>query len=214
MDLPLIAHVGGGTLALVSAAVALSLRKGSKLHKRAGYTFVGAMLIMALPGGVISFVAGKPFDVLSSLLTLYMVATGAMAFRGATKVAFSGFMVLAAVCLTGYLAVELFAMATDVRATDAPAGAGFVFATVLALALLGDYRLARYRYAPRQAMVRHLWRMNFGLLIATGSFFGARPHLFPDWMQTSGLLLLLALAPLLIAAFWGLRVRLRMATRA
>ena len=206
MEIPLIVHIGGGAIGLASATLALFLRKGSKLHKQAGQVFVIAMVSMAIPGGFMAYMAGKPFDVLSSLMTCYMVLTGFTAFKSPARYIPIGLMFVAGVCLTAYLSVELYAVFTNIRATDAPPGAGYVFATILALALLGDYNRFRQPYRPDQIKMRHVWRMNFGLLVATVSFFGARPHLFPVWMQTSGLLVLLAFAPILVLVYWRIKL--------
>jgi len=58
-----------------------------------------------------------------------------------------------------------------------------------------------------QRIVRHLWRMCFGLFIASASVFIARPHLFPAILRRTNVLLLLGVLPLLFMVFWFLRVR-------
>ena len=209
MDWPTLIHVIGGAFGLLFGAAAIVVRKGSERHQLAGQLFVLAMVVMAVPGGLIAYGIGKPFDALSSGLAIYLVVTGGVTFRILT---FAQGLLLSAMgttCLLGYLAVELYAAQTGVRATDAPTGAGYVFATVLALALFGDVKHLRQRLDARALRVRHLWRMNFGLLTATASFFGARPHLFPEWMQTYGLLLALTFAPLAVMVYWRFRYRRR-----
>ncbi|MGI9325516.1 MAG: hypothetical protein ACR2PZ_09880 [Pseudomonadales bacterium] len=200
-------HVGAATLALVAGAVALCARKGAKAHKQSGYVFVASMIVMAIPAGLVSYTTGKPFDVLSSILTCYMVLTGLLAFRMSAKRASIALMSLAGLCISGYVAVEIGTIVTDVRDTDAPVGAGYVFATILGLALWGDFRGLSQSLSPQQVRIRHLWRMSFGLFMATGNLFGVRPHLFPDWMQDSGVLVLLAIAPLLVMVYWRFRLR-------
>jgi len=69
-------HVCSALIALSAAAVAVSVKKGKQPHIGAGYLFVITMIIMAIPAGVLSYQAGKMFDVLSSLLTGYMVEVG------------------------------------------------------------------------------------------------------------------------------------------
>ena len=207
MDWTTIIHVTGGGLALAMGAIALYLHKGSNQHRLAGEVFTGAMVVMAIPGGVISYVAGKPFDALSSLMALYMVLTGGVAFKGVSRMASAAMFASALACIAGYLSVEVGAVLGAGRATDAPVGMGYAFATFLTLAAWGDLRLQSGAYDRRQLMFRHLWRMNFGLFIATGSFFGARPHLFPDWMQTYGVLAALTFAPIAAMLYWRLRIR-------
>ncbi len=213
MDITLAAHIGGGAVGLLMGAVAISTLKGAALHKQTGYVFVSAMLVMALFGSVLSVLEGKPFDVLSSCLTCYMVLTGALAFRSLRLPIIVGLMCFGSGCLLGYISIEVYGLISGVRSTDAPKGAGYVFAIVLALALHGDFRVARPSVSNINKRIRHLWRMNFGLLLATVSFFGARPHLFPEWMQTSGLLLALAFSPVFVMAYWRLKLSIGMKGR-
>jgi hypothetical protein len=73
--------------------------------------------------------------------------------------------------------------------------------------------LFRKTITRTQTLIRHLWRMCFGLFIAAASVFLARPHLFPAFMQKSGALIFLSVLPLLLMLFWFIRVR-RSAPRA
>ena len=195
-DVALYVHVVFAGIGLITGAVALTLTKGSPFHRKSGYVFAVTMIIMAVPALVLSYMAGKPFDVLSSLVTFYMVLTGLFSFRSISKMSSLALVGVAGLCLAGYLTVEFRALVFDVRATDAPPGAGYIFATVLALAIWGDFKrlYSSESASHRKKKIRHLWRMNFALLIATGSFFGARPHLFPEWMQSSGALVLMSLS--------------------
>ena len=206
MDIPLLIHIIAAAIALLAGTTAICASKGGALHRRAGLWFVWGMVIMAVPAAGLSLSIGKPFDFMSSLLSVYLVLSGWLTFttsNGQTRLMLMG---LGGLCFAGYLGVELYAILTGVRATDAPTGAGYIFATVLACALWGDARQQHQGSSKRRQVIRHLWRMNFGLLIATASFFGARPHLFPDWMQTSGLLLGLTVAPLLVMGYWRFRL--------
>jgi uncharacterized membrane protein len=47
-------HIIAGLIGLVSGAVALSTRKGAKLHRKGGMIFVYAMMIVAITGTVSS----------------------------------------------------------------------------------------------------------------------------------------------------------------
>jgi hypothetical protein len=67
--------------------------------------------------------------------------------------------------------------------------------------------LLRGGISGTQRIARHLWRMCFGLFIASGSVFLARQHLFPAILRTTGVLVFLSVAPLLLMIFWLLRVR-------
>ena len=211
---PVLVHIAGGLVAILAGTAAAGFKKGTTRHKYAGYLFILAMTIMAVPAGWISYLDSKPFDVLSSVLTIYMIITGLLAFRASTGCASLALMCLAMLCIAGYLWLELATQITGNRATDAPLGAGYVFATILVLALWGDLTtrrrlLSKQKLSRQKLVVRHLWRMNTGFFMATFNLFGVRPHLFPEWMQSSGLLMLLAFAPLLLMAFWTWRVKMR-----
>ena len=210
---PVFVHIAGGLVGILAGTAAASFKKGTARHKHWGYLFILAMTVMAVPAGWVSYLDGKPFDVLSSVFTLYMILTGLLAFRASTG--FAALMCLATLCIAGYLWLELATQITGHRATDAPVGAGYVFATILVLALWGDVTnrrrvLSKQKLTKQKRLVRHLWRMNTGFFMATFNLFGVRPHLFPEWMQSSGLLTLLALSPLLLMAYWAWRVRIRM----
>jgi len=200
-------HVTSALIALTAATVAVSVSKGMRTHIRAGQLFVVTMIIMAIPAGVLSYQSGKIFDVFSSLLTVYMVLTGAIAFKPDLRAFLIAMMCLVLSCIAGYLAIEVHGLLSGTRATDAPKGAGYVFATILGCALYGDVRhFRRSEHKRLTILLRHLWRMNFAFFIATLNLFAVRPQLFPDWMQSSGLLMLLAFAPLLIMGFWRFKL--------
>jgi len=207
MEIPTLIHVGSAGAALIAGSVAVYARKGSSVHIRAGYVFVATMIIMAIPAGLVSYQTGKSFDVLSSLLTCYFVLSGLLAFRSNVKRASIALMCVAGACVAGYLTVEFVTLTAGIRKTDAPIGAGYVFATILALAVWGDIRQLRHSLTQKQTIIRHLWRMSFGLFMATVNFFGVRPHLFPDWMQSSGILVLLAIAPILVMIYWRIKLK-------
>lgn len=86
----------------------------------------------------------------------------------------------------------------------------FFVATVCLLAALGDFRMIRaggVRGARR--LTRHLWRMCFGLFIATGSFFLGQMQFVPAPIRVVPLLLALAITPLVLLLYWVSRVGLR-----
>lgn len=91
----------------------------------------------------------------------------------------------------------------------------FFFSFVLLLAAAGDIRmLARGGISGRQRITRHLWRMCFGLFIATGSFFLGQQQVFPAFLRGSILLTVLALVPFPLMIYWLFRVRFSKAYKA
>jgi len=93
--------------------------------------------------------------------------------------------------------------------------------SVCLLAAAGDVRmLVRGGVAGAKRIARHLWRMCFGLFIASGSFFlgpsnrplrllstvGIGKYLPPVLFSTT-LYLILTILPLVLLIFWVVRVR-------
>ena len=90
-----------------------------------------------------------------------------------------------------------------------PAGTYFFMGAVPLLAAAGDIRmLVRGGISGVQRLMRHLWRMCFGLFIASGSLFLGQQQVFPSWWRKTNVLFVPAILPLLLMVFWLLRVRL------
>jgi hypothetical protein len=86
----------------------------------------------------------------------------------------------------------------------------FFMAAVLLLAAAGDIRmLARGGISGRPRIARHLWRMCFGLFIATGSFFLGQQQVFPAFLRGSIFLTILAVLPFPLMIYWLIRIRFR-----
>lgn len=208
-------HVLTGTVALVSGTVAIVARKGSDWHRRSGIVFVYMMIAMGLSGAGIAVYEGKT-DVAAGALTAYLVFTAWTAIRPLSE---GGRRIDVALMLLAWI----FAIGTWIEAIETlslpgrhrdgvPAGIQFFFATVLTCAAIGDVRLIRDGgIAGTRRLARHLWRMSFGLWIATGSFMAqfVRMTFVPDWMRSLPVILVLAAGPLVLLVYWMWRVRLR-----
>jgi hypothetical protein len=93
---------------------------------------------------------------------------------------------------------------------NAPAAMCFFMAAVLLLAAAGDIRmLARGGISGRPRITRHLWRMCFGLFIATGSFFLGQQQVFPAFLRGSVFHTVLAVLPFPLMIYWLIRVRFK-----
>jgi hypothetical protein len=102
-----------------------------------------------------------------------------------------------------------------------PTGMHLLMGSVLLLAAAGDLRmLLNGGVSGAKRLGRHLWRMGFGLFIASGSFFfggGNRPlrllsslgiaRFLPSAFFTTGVYIVLTILPLVLLIFWALRVR-------
>jgi hypothetical protein len=208
----LLVHITGGAIGLISGFIAISLRKGSNRHRIAGYVFVAAMLTMASAG---AYLATRKFElgnILGGMFTFYLIATAAMAFR--PRVPLTRLFDLSALLFISGVAVAELTSASKAAANPTgqfggeSVGPFIVFGCIAALAGAGDLRmLFRKTLTRTQILTRHLWRMCFGLFIASGSVFLARARLFPAIMQKSGALIFLTLLPLLLMLYWFIRVR-------
>ena len=219
-------HVVGGTTGLLSGAAALSFRKGSRRHAIAGKVFVASMLTMA--GGAIPLAIWKheTGNVIGGVFTFYLIGTAWLTARrtqGTTgKLGWVVLLIPVAVAaLNWYAGIEKL-RSPEPTNDGVPAGMNLFLGSVMLLAAVGDVRmLLRGGIEGTARIARHLWRMCFGLFIASGSFFlgpsnrplrflsalGFRQHFFKTVLRQEALLFL-AVLPLLMLIFWLVRVRI------
>jgi uncharacterized membrane protein len=208
----LLLHISAGMVGMVSGAAALILRKGSLRHALVGKVFVVSMLTMAATATYLAVLKHQDSNIGGGILTFYLVATAWLTARrkdGETSIFDWGALLVP-------VALGLLTWLQGIRMihTGSPegnfrVGMSFFIGTVLLLAGAGDLRmLLRGGVFGKQRIVRHLWRMCFGLFIATGSFFlGQGSKIFPSIFRQSPLMLIPAFLPLLLLIFWVFRVR-------
>jgi len=209
----LILHILGGSIGLLSGTVAMAVQKGSRLHRAAGNVFTIAMLTLASSGLYLAILKSQRGNIIGSIVTFYLIATAWLAGRRAVTGALDRAALL--VGMGGAVAVLTLGVQTLHNPDkNAPAGMCFFFGAVLLLAAAGDIRmLVRGGISGRQRITRHLWRMCFGLFIATGSFFLGQQQVFPAFLRGSVLLTVLALLPFPLMIYWLIRVRFSKAYR-
>jgi hypothetical protein len=211
MRLPLLVlHVSAGVLAMFAGAAAMSFRKGSPWHARAGSVFVAAMLGMAAAASSLAFIKHQTDNVFGGILTIYMVATAwATARRREGETGFADWVGFVFAVTIGVLSVLHGAQKVMGRApSEGSLGfMGIFMGSVILLAGLGDLRTLLRGISGKQRIARHLWRMCFGWFIATGSFFLGQQQVVPVWLRGSPVLLVPALLPLVLLIFWMIRVR-------
>ena len=218
MRLTYLVHIVAGSLALVAGYVALYATKGAPVHRKAGMTFVYAMLTMSVAGVVIAAVrrVAPSVNVPAGLLTAYLVITSLTTVRppaSRRRWLDSALMLLAVGLGVTNLALGFGALASGGSARFA-AIPFFMFAMVGLLGGAGDLRVMRSgarRGAHRLA--RHLWRMSFALVIAALSFFIGQADEFPPALRIMPLLALPVLAVLVTMFYWLWRVRIRRSMR-
>jgi hypothetical protein len=207
----LILHIASGTTGLLSGAVTMAFRKGSRRHGLAGDVFVLSMLSLGVTAAVLATMRHQVGNFVGGIFTCYFVATAWLTARRRDDKA----GVLDWIALMAITAIVVSHVTLGVRALlsesgkvfGAPAGAYFFTALIAALCASGDIRMLRRGLAARQRMVRHLWRMSFSWFAASGSIFIARPHLFPMVLRTTHIVALLGFLPLFFLFFWIARVR-------
>jgi uncharacterized membrane protein len=192
-------------IGLLSGTFAIAVRKGSRLHRASGNVFTIAMLTLASSGLYLAILKSQRGNIIGSIVTFYMITTAWLAGRrrnigrpdwAALLVGIDG------------AAATLGVLTLHHPDQNAPAVMCFFFGVVLLLAAAGDIRmLAGGGIAGRQRIMRHLWRMCFGLFIATGSFFLGQQQVFPAFLRGSTFLTVLAVLPFPLMIYWLFRVR-------
>jgi hypothetical protein len=209
----LLLHIAGGTVGLITGYAALAVGKGSRRHILLGIVFCIAMLIMATDGAFLALLKAQPGNVFGGLLTVYMISTAWMAARRRDPVSrwfdwVAMLMIIAVGIVLATFGVEAVHSATGMK-YELPPGPYFFLGTIATLSAMGDIRLvARGRLTYTQRIVRHLWRMCFGLFIAAGSVFLARAHIFPTFIRKTGILWFLTAVPFLAMLFWAMKLKL------
>src|SRR5436190_14848353 len=208
-------HIAGGTVGIISGAVALLSRKGGRWHRMAGTVFLVSMLIMATIGAVTSPFLPVPSmpNVVAGTLTFYLVATGWMAIKRKNgvigRVEKGGLGVAVAVVAAGAIFILMAMNSPTGTIGKTPPQAFYVFALVGAIAAVGDLKMIlRGGISGSARIARHLWRMSAALTISSGSFFLGQQRIMQAFMRGSPWLFAPVIAPLLLMVFWLIRVRL------
>jgi len=218
LRLALLAHFGAGLVGLVSGFLGLAVTKGGRVHRLTGRVFVYAMITTGLMAAGIAAYEGKLTMVVGGSLTAYLVFTAVTTVRplaGDRRALNIGLMMAAFVLALSEFAFGFKALGNPKGMIDGVAyPMVFFMATVVLVAALGDLRMIRdggIKGARRLA--RHLWRMCFGLFIASGSFFLGQMKFLPKSLRIMPLLGVLALAPIAALLYWMWRVRVRQSLR-
>jgi uncharacterized membrane protein len=208
-------HFAAGLVAIVAGAIALAVAKGGRVHKQSGMAFTSAMIVLGLTAAGIGTYEKVPSQVFAGLFAAYLVFTGMTTVKplpGIGQPVSVALMLLAFACaVTGLYggAVEWLDPTVEVvgRPRVVPP---LVIGSVILLAAIGDLRAIRSGgLRGSRRLARHLWRMCFGLFIATGSFFLGQMRFIPEPVRIVPVLLVLGLAPIAFLFYWMWRVRVR-----
>jgi uncharacterized membrane protein len=206
-------HVGMGLIGLVSGFIAITVRKGGKWHRRSGNVFVYAMIAMGITASAIAVYEGAP-TVVGGVLTAYLVFTAYTAVKplpGDTRRIDVGLAMLAFTIAAAQFTYAFVAFGRPGHQMGGvPAGIMFFMGTIVLLAAIGDVRMIRAgRIQGARRLARHLWRMSFGLFIASGSFLLGQMKFIPEPIRFVPVIVVLAVSPLVMLLYWMWRVRLK-----
>jgi uncharacterized membrane protein len=211
-------HVVAGSAALLAGGAALSVRKGGRLHAKAGTIFFATMLAMAGTGALIAAVKPERGTAVIGIFTCYLVATSWRTARRRDGRA-GGFelagLAVALACAAAMLGFGLLASnSPDGRFDSLPAAAHYPFAFIASLAACLDLNFVLRRQIERhQRIARHLWRMCAALAIAAFSFFLGQQDEFPAAWRGLAIWFVPPFAVLAAMVFWLVRVRFAAAFR-
>lgn len=214
-------HIAGGFVGLVSGLLAISTRKGSALHRKAGNVFFVSMMVMAIFALYLgAVIPGQLVNVFISFFAAYLLVTAWMTVRKreASAGLFEKLSLAVSVCIAVpfvLLSVQLaaglppfFESAVPLKGPITIAIYGFTLVIVTAAASDAKVVFAGgISGAPRIA--RHLWRMCLGLTLALGSAFtNGFARLLPGPYHVPLVFFLPQFVPLILLVYWMIRVRL------
>lgn len=222
----LVIHIAAGGVGILAGAMAGTTAKGGRLHRRFGTVFLAAMITLSALGVWLALTAPQAAGVVIprgasaavGVFTAYLAVTGWHTARRAPGPA-GGFEYAALATALGAAAVlailgRLAAASPTGLFQGAPPAPYFVFAGFAAFAAVLDLDMIRRGgVAGARRLARHLWRMCFALFFAASFFFLGQQKVMPAGMQGSPWLLVPALAPLGLMAFWLARVSLGASAR-
>jgi hypothetical protein len=202
-------HIIGGSVGLLSGAVALIAGKGSKLHRKSGTVFVFAMLVLSASGTAMAALMLERVSIIAGMLTFYLVITAWLTVRRRPENRWADLLAmllgLTIILLSAWFGIEPFA--NPEAASGEMIGLVLVFGFVALVATLGDLRFLLTKSLPwKQTIARHLWRMCLALWIATASFFLGQSDELPAALRIMPLLSTPVLAVFLLMFYWLARV--------
>jgi uncharacterized membrane protein len=196
-------HIIAGLIGLVSGAIALSARKGAKLHRKGGMIFVYAMMVVGITGTVMGLLISEMAAVIPGALTFYLVLTSWLTVWRPVVLKFS--LINLGAMLLG-LTISIVSFSYSFTADGQPTILYIIFGAVALLATLGDLQMMTQGIQGARRIARHLWRMCIALFLAATSLFIGQAQVFPEPLRNSGLLSIPVLLVLFLMFYWLVRV--------
>ncbi len=211
--LALAVHFAAGLVAIATGTIALAVAKGSRLHKQSGLVFTWTMVVLGLTAAGIGTYENRPGQVFAGLIAAYLVFSAMTTVKPLPGIG-RRFNVALMVLAFAYAVAMLYGGVIEwldptVKVVGRPRVVPpLIGGSVILLAAIGDLRAIRAGgLRGSRRLARHLWRMCFGLFVATGSFFLGQMRFIPEPVRILPLLLVLAFAPILFLFYWMWRVR-------
>lgn len=162
VDVLLFAHVVAGIVALLSAFIAASNKKGATRHRQVGQAFFWSMAAVGVTAIPVTFVHPNPFLFFIALFSFYMAFAGwrrgkALFQSGRQDLIAAGLMVLTGAVMIGYGLYMAIAISAVGYALVAFGGLGFSFG-------LRDWIDARKTQTHSQKVQIHVSRMLGGTI--------------------------------------------------
>jgi hypothetical protein len=205
-------HVSAGALGLLSGGIAISVKKGSVLHRQSGDAFTAAMITAGCVGIVMVPFLPKWSSVVPGSFASYLIATGWMTMRrrpGQTgRFELMAFVAAAAISMLGCLLALYTLGSPGGRLSGAGPTYYFVVALLPAYAAVLDLRAIKAGgLRAGQRFSRHIWRMCAGMFVVAVSFFPARPQMFPAFLHGTPILWMPPLAIVAVMTFWLFKMK-------
>ncbi|QLC22405.1 hypothetical protein HFP51_09580 [Parasphingopyxis sp. CP4] len=159
-------HISVGIVGLLAALIALSTKKGSRVHIFAGRTFAVSILVVAISSLVLLSVRMAPPLLVAALTSVYAVGTALLALKPATRrirTFETGFFIFE----IGVVLLFLSFAIPQVAAGNIPLIGPLAILAIPIILLAGDVHF--FRNADRRAALRirrHLARMIWAFAIA------------------------------------------------
>lgn len=207
----LVMHIAAGALGIMAGFAAILLKKGQRLHKRIGWTFLLSMLVLGASGIIIAIAKNIPLSMLNGGLVCYLVLSSFITIRAKTSfksiinrpLLGFGLLLVAGYSYYFYLAVR----SSPEQIGGFGPGAFAVFGLITFYALFEDlYFMLCNNMSRKVVLIRHLWRMLFPLFMATAAVFLGQAKLFPVILAQNGTLFIPVVLVLLSLFYWIVKV--------
>lgn len=203
------AHIGGGTLGMLSGATAILSPKGKTVHRAAGKVFFASMFITyAVGASVAPFLTdGQRPNFVAGVLALYLLITAFLAARRRDPkvgwIEYGGLATALAIIAAGGLFMWQGANDPSGTVDGSPPQAFALFIVAGVFAAVGEIHVILRRSITGVSRIsRHLWRMCMSLFIASGSFFLGQQQLLPKAMVGTFWQMAPVMFPLVAILIW------------